>query len=490
MLMLTASWALMMVLAAYLELVLPSAIGVKRQPCFCLSCRRRVKVGKHASSSRRLDGGGQRQHGVKSLPVVTDELRSPTAPAKATTTATATVVSAPASEARAPAPVSAPAPPGAHPECERGDCGRGQDRVITPALEARNLRVEYPPLGGGNSGQVVVAVESLDMVVQHGECVALLGPNGSGKSSAISAMCGLFAATSGHTLVGGHDMGVDTAKGQQWLGVCPQQNVLWPSLTVEEHMLVFGRLKGLRGRELLGEVDQRLKALHLHDARHRRAGRCSGGMQRRLSVGMATVGSPIATVLDEPSTGLDPAGRRALWNVIHAATLTSGVLLTTHSMEEAEQLSDRIVILANGQVLAVATAAQLKASVGTYVRLSVMATQPHMLPLIEARVLELAPAGASVLRNAGDCLRQFRIPRVPGEACMGRLMRRLTAEGGALGVSDWALTSMSMQEVFLTIIGGVQRVGSMRDVGVASVTASAGEAAELASVQVGDRGVR
>jgi len=444
MLMLCVSWSVMVALAVYFELVLPSATGVKRHPCFCMSwC--------HPSRWCQRQGQRQRQHTrAKRRAVPTTQHAVGTREHRLL----------------------------AHLQAKTVGTNGLPPTSCTPAIEAHELRVEYSARGGG-AGQRVVAMQSLNIAVRRGECVALLGPNGSGKTSAISAMCGLFEATSGCAHVAGFDMRVDTAKGQQLLGVCPQHNVLWPSLSVEEHMQAFGRFKGLHGPALLCEVEQRLRALRLYDVRDRRAGQCSGGMQRRLCVGMATIGSPVAMVLDEPSTGLDPVARRALWHVARDATFTSGVLLTTHSMDEAEQLSDRIAIVANGQVLAVGTPTQLKAAVGTYVRLSVMALSPDRLAGIEARVLELAPQGTSVLRDAGDCMRQFRIPRVAGVACMGTFVRHLSSEGDALGVSDWALTSMSMQEVFLTIIGGVNRVGSTQH----AATHSGRDFADLSTMQ-------
>ena len=119
------------------------------------------------------------------------------------------------------------------------------------------------------------------------------------------------------------------------------------------------------------------------------------------------------------------------------------------------------MVVANGKVLASGTPAQLKAAVGTYLRLTVMARSSQNLAAIEARVLELAP-GASILRDAGDRMRQFRIPRSDGWAHMSTFVRHLTREGEALGVSDWGTASMSMQEVFLTIVGNVDRVGSTK----------------------------
>ncbi len=150
----------------------------------------------------------------------------------------------------------------------------------------------------------------------------------------------------------------------QLLGVCPQENILWEDLTGREHLMFYGRLKGLEGEELEQAVKYRLAQVDLLTAGDKNAGAYSGGMKRRLCVAMCLVGNPKCVILDEPSTGLDPKARKDLWNVIRKASKTAAVLLTTHSMEEAEILCNRIGIFMEGKLRCLGSAADLKGRLG------------------------------------------------------------------------------------------------------------------------------
>eukprot|EP01086_Lenisia_limosa_P004022 TRINITY_DN1890_c0_g1_i1.p1 TRINITY_DN1890_c0_g1~~TRINITY_DN1890_c0_g1_i1.p1 ORF type:complete len:249 (+),score=42.04 TRINITY_DN1890_c0_g1_i1:44-748(+) len=144
------------------------------------------------------------------------------------------------------------------------------------------------------------------------------------------------------------------------MGVCPQDNILWGNLTAYEHLLFFGRLKGLKGSELHSEIYRVLKQVNLHETGMKKSDEFSGGMKRRLSVANALIGRPSVVLLDEPATGLDPASRCALWNVINEYKETCTILLTTHDMSEAEELCDRVAIMEEGALMAIGTVAELK----------------------------------------------------------------------------------------------------------------------------------
>merc|ERR1712036_63230 len=171
-------------------------------------------------------------------------------------------------------------------------------------------------------------------------------------------MTGLFSPTSGTGLVDNYSILNDMQNIYAEMGICPQHNILWGELTAESHQYFFGRLKGQKGAALKNEVKRNLEAVNLAtpELRNRGAAGFSGGMQRRLSVANSIVGNPSVVYTDEPSTGLDPASRRQLWDVISKAKGDKSIILTTHSMEEADVLCDRVGIMANGELQCIGTA--------------------------------------------------------------------------------------------------------------------------------------
>ncbi|EFJ47434.1 hypothetical protein VOLCADRAFT_43681, partial [Volvox carteri f. nagariensis] len=205
-----------------------------------------------------------------------------------------------------------------------------------------------------------IAVHDLCLSVGPRETLGLLGPNGAGKTTTLRIMQGERAG-SGSVLVCGVDLAAEPSRAAQLVGICPQHDVLWPSLTGMEHVRLFGRIKGLRGSALEAAVAGGLDEAGLRDVADRPAGCYSGGMQRRLSVVCALVGSPRVLYLDEPSTGLDPASRRLLWKAVLAAKRRCAIVLTTHSMEEAEALCDRLGLVVGGCLRCIGSPQQLMA---------------------------------------------------------------------------------------------------------------------------------
>ncbi|KEH31924.1 ABC transporter A family protein [Medicago truncatula] len=181
----------------------------------------------------------------------------------------------------------------------------------------------------GNPGKL--AVRELFLAVPRGECFGMLGPNGAGKTSFISMMIGLTKPTSGAAYVQGLDIRTHMDGIYTSMGVCPQHNLLWESLTGREHLLFYGRLKNLKGSVLTQAVEESLKNLNLFHGgvADKQAGKYSGGMKRRLSVAISLIGDPKVVYMDEPSTGLDPASRKCLWNVIRLAKQDRAIILTS-----------------------------------------------------------------------------------------------------------------------------------------------------------------
>jgi len=208
------------------------------------------------------------------------------------------------------------------------------------------------------------AVRGLSLAVHTGEVFGFLGHNGAGKTSAIKCIIGELSCTAGAVHVGGFDMERQVTQARQQIGYCPQFDALLELLTVRDHLEFYSALKGLS----TGAVAQAQKDFGLVKNGHTRADLLSGGNKRKLSAAIALLGRPRLAILDEPSCGLDPAARRALWNAIHSAVNGSklqgskpcAVMLTTHSMEEAEALSTRLGIIAEGKLLTIGTSQQIK----------------------------------------------------------------------------------------------------------------------------------
>ncbi len=197
------------------------------------------------------------------------------------------------------------------------------------------------------------AVDSVDIQVRKGECFGLLGPNGAGKSTFIGMTYGTIQRTSGQLSVFGHDPRTQSREIKRRLGVVTQENALDESLTVYENMLIYGAFLGLSKSERTSRVGELLEYMNLQHKKNSPILALSGGMKRRLVFVRALLGKPELLILDEPTTGLDPAVRHLLWGKVkelHQAGTT--IVLTTHYMHEAEVLCDRLVIFNHGKVVA------------------------------------------------------------------------------------------------------------------------------------------
>ena len=213
--------------------------------------------------------------------------------------------------------------------------------------------------------QDTTAVNALNLSVKQGELFALLGVNGAGKTTTIRMLCGLLAPTDGDALVTGKSILHDTAAVKAVIGVSPQETAVGMHLTVRENLLLMAGLHGFDKTQCKEKTEAMLRRLHLIDAADKRAKTLSGGWMRRLSIAMALISDPQILFLDEPTLGLDVLVRRELWQVIQELKGKSTVILTTHYLEEAEALSDRVGIMAHGQLTALGTADELKSQAKT-----------------------------------------------------------------------------------------------------------------------------
>ncbi|MEM1563808.1 MAG: ATP-binding cassette domain-containing protein [Candidatus Bathyarchaeia archaeon] len=201
-----------------------------------------------------------------------------------------------------------------------------------------------------------VAVNGVSFKVVRGELFGLLGPNGAGKTTTVNMLCGLLKPTSGFISVGGYDVQRESAKIKELIGVCPQETAVYPYLTGLENVELFGNLYALDKETLRSRQEMLLKKLGLTQDARRKVEKYSGGMKRRLSIVLALIHNPQIIFLDEPTIGMDPQSRRAVWEFLQELKKESKtIFLTTHYMEEAEYLCDRVGIIDYGRLIAFGT---------------------------------------------------------------------------------------------------------------------------------------
>ncbi len=210
----------------------------------------------------------------------------------------------------------------------------------------------------------LTAVDKLNLEIRQGELFSLLGVNGAGKTTVIKMLSCLTSPTDGDALVGGYSINKDAEAVKRLIGVSPQETAIAPNLSVRENLELICGIHGFSGEKKAEKIKELTRQFGLESVLHRKAGKLSGGWQRRVSIAMALIGEPQILFLDEPTLGLDVLARHDLWDVIRELKGKITVILTTHYMEEAEALSDRIGIMKDGRLLAVGTAGGLKEKVG------------------------------------------------------------------------------------------------------------------------------
>ena len=223
------------------------------------------------------------------------------------------------------------------------------------AIKTKGLRKCY---------KSITAVDGLDLSIPKGELFSLLGVNGAGKTTTIKMLTCLTRPTAGDAVVGGHSVTKEAERVKTVIGVSPQETAVALNLTVRENLELICGIHGFSREKTAGKIEELSRQFDLETVLSRRAGKLSGGWQRRVSIAMALIGEPEILFLDEPTLGLDVLARHELWDVIRAMKGRITIILTTHYMEEAATLSDRIGIMKDGRLLAVGTVAELNEKAG------------------------------------------------------------------------------------------------------------------------------
>jgi ABC-2 type transport system ATP-binding protein len=234
-------------------------------------------------------------------------------------------------------------------------------------VQVKDLAKEFKP----QNGEAFFAVKGVTFDIQTGEIFSLLGPNGAGKTTTISMISGLLTPTRGEAFIGGHSITREPIAAKRLLGVVPQEIALYPSLTARQNLEFFGRMYGLGGAELKARVDEVLDFIDLEGRQNDRVETYSGGMKRRVNIGVGLLHKPRLIYMDEPTVGIDPQNRRRVLDTVLRLRQEMGVtvLYTSHLMEEVQELSDRVAIIDHGEVIAIGTVGELIQKIGEEDRL-------------------------------------------------------------------------------------------------------------------------
>jgi ABC-2 type transport system ATP-binding protein len=306
--------------------------------------------------------------------------------------------------------------------------------MIATVLQTEHLTKRYGPL---------TAVDDLSLEVREGEVFGFLGPNGAGKTTSISMMCGLLKPDVGRVLVHGQPVHGGAADVRARVGVCPQETVLWEKLTALEQLEFVGTLYGVAPQTARERGGVLLETLGLSAKSDALAGKLSGGMKRRLNLALALIHDPQILVLDEPEAGLDPQSRVLVREFIRSLARKKTVILTTHNMDEAERLADRVAIIDHGRLLVVDTPDELKRTVGEgdVLEVNIADGDPQPVSVVVGRFF----ADVSTVNHTLTVRGRGLIERLP------ELLQALREVG--VKTSDVRLRANSLEDVFLSLTG-------------------------------------
>ncbi|CAG0984254.1 Linearmycin resistance ATP-binding protein LnrL [Anaerolineales bacterium] len=307
--------------------------------------------------------------------------------------------------------------------------------MTIPVLQTQHLTKRFGAL---------TAVDDLSLEVYEGEIFGFLGPNGAGKTTSINMMCGLLKPDTGQVLLHGKPVHGGDTEARALVGVCPQETILWDKLTCLEQLEFIGEVYGVprkvarqRGAEWLEKLGLAAKAGEL-------GGRLSGGMKRRLNIALALVHDPQVIVLDEPEAGLDPQSRVLVRETVRSLARIKTVILTTHNMDEAERVADRVAIIDHGKLVALDTPDALKRTIG----------EGDVLDIELASSADLEAASALLSKSALTVSTVNHTLTVRGRGLidqLGALLESLRTAGITLG--DVRLRTNTLEDVFLSLTG-------------------------------------
>ncbi|KAI4386530.1 hypothetical protein MLD38_004457 [Melastoma candidum] len=330
-----------------------------------------------------------------------------------------------------------------------------QQELDNRCIQIRNLHKVYRTVKGN-----CCAVNSLSLTLFENQILSLLGHNGAGKSTTISMLVGLLQPTSGDAFVFGKSIKTCMDKIRKILGVCPQNDILFPELTVREHLEIYAVLKGVHQNLINTVVNEMIDEVGLGDKMNTTVSALSGGMKRKLSLGIALIGNSKVIVLDEPTSGMDPYSMRLTWQLIKKKKKGRIILLTTHSMDEAEELGDRIAIMANGSLKCCGSSLFLKHQYGVGYTLTLVKSAPSSATASDVVYRHIPSAqcvsqvGTEIsfklpLASSPSFERMFR--EIEGCIISSNSERRVSDE--SQGIESYGISVTTLEEVFLRVAG-------------------------------------
>ncbi|XP_032730825.1 ATP-binding cassette sub-family A member 13 [Lontra canadensis] len=334
--------------------------------------------------------------------------------------------------------------------------GEGKPGGGPPGVALVSVTKEYEPHKA--------AVRDLTLTFHRDQITALLGTNGAGKTTVISMLTGLYAPTSGTIIINGRNLQTDLSSIRKELGVCPQQGVLFDNLTVREHLLLFASVKAPQWtwKELSQQVSRTLQDVELTQHQHKQTRVLSGGMKRKLSIGIAFIGTSRTVVLDEPTSGVDPCSRRGIWDILLKYREGRTIIFTTHHLDEAEALSDRVAFLEQGRLRCCAPPFCLTEAYGQGLSLTLTkessvleAGDPKDIARATSLIQTYIPQAFLKDSSGGELV--YGLPQDVDRACFKGLFQALEQNLHSLRVTGFGISDTTLEEVFLMLLQGSKK---------------------------------
>jgi len=303
-----------------------------------------------------------------------------------------------------------------------------------------------------NQKKNVHAVKFLSLSIEKGTLLGFLGANGAGKSTTIGMLTGLIEPTYGDATIYGRSVVNNISEVRKITNVCPQHDILWPELTAYEHFALFAELKGVPAKERESVIQNAISSVKLTSVAHNQISTYSGGMKRRVSVAIACIGNPKIIFLDEPTTGMDSQSKRHIWNLIKEIKKKCVVILTTHLMEEADILADRIVIMADGVMACNGNSLQLKNKFGEGYSISIVVKRQEFIPEVKEIIFNALPQ-CKLLSESADLL-NFGFPiNTPHDILVNffKSIEQITFNQQTSPIRDWNVSHTTLEDVFLSV---------------------------------------
>mmetsp|Transcript_16037 Transcript_16037/g.15964 ORF Transcript_16037/g.15964 Transcript_16037/m.15964 type:complete len:735 (-) Transcript_16037:2082-4286(-) len=315
------------------------------------------------------------------------------------------------------------------------------------AMVVRGLRKHF----GGKA-----AVDGLDLDMFKGQIFALLGHNGAGKTTTLSMLTGLLKPTSGTMTVNGFNFNTEMGEIRKNLGVCPQHDVLFKNLTVYEHLLMFSRFKGMTDKEEIKKaIDEKLTEVELQDKKNTKAGNLSGGQKRKLSLSIALIGGSRIVMLDEPTSGMDLTARRRMWDMLRNDKKDRIIILTTHYMEEADILADRIAIMAEGKVHCLGSPLFLKKRFGVGYNLTINrkieASGKEYSNQVTDLIKKYVPDVEILTEVSAET--SYQLP-LAASIIFSQLFKEIDRRTADLKIENYGISVTTLEEVFIRVARG------------------------------------